>query len=362
MPSPVNAYALTSATSKLEPLTIKRRDLQAEDVRIDIKWTGICGSDLHVGRNDWGSSSYPFVPGHEIVGIATEVGDKCSKIKKGDYVAIGCLVDSCRNCFQCKNDHEQFCETDRVGTYNSPDKQMPGQNTYGGYSEQILVREHFVVKLPKSLSEDPAKLKAAAPIACAGITTWVPLKRFGCGPGKKVGVVGLGGLGHMAVQLARGLGAEVFLISRTHKKDEAAKKLGAERVYASTNEDEVKELEGSLDIIIDTISVKHDLNQYLKFVKPYGALVLVGYFGPTDEPALNTTNLIRGDRILTGSNIGGLKDTQELFDFCGEKSILPIVEEVRMENINEAWDRMDKSDVEFRFVINIDEFRKNNQS
>lgn len=236
MPTEVNAYGIEKQGARIEPMKIQRRDLLPDDVRIEIKWTGICGSDLHIGRNDWKRTLYPCVPGHEIIGIATEVGPECKKIKKGDYVAVGCMVGACLECLDCKENHEQCCLKGRISTYGSPDEKFPGkQPTYGGYSEQVLVAEHFVIKVPKALSDDPEKLKAAAPIACAGITTWVPLKAFEAGPGKQVAVAGLGGLGHMAIKLAQGLGAEVTLISRNHNKDAIAKEIGAHHVIASSN-------------------------------------------------------------------------------------------------------------------------------
>ncbi|GMM52750.1 NADP-dependent alcohol dehydrogenase [Starmerella bacillaris] len=358
MPFTSNAYGIEKQGEPLKPIVIKRRDLQPSDVKIEIKWTGICGSDLHIGRNDWNFTSYPCVPGHEIIGVAVEVGPECTRISKGDYVAIGCLVDSCLNCIDCKEHHEQNCQLGRVGTYGAPDKHFPGQQTYGGYSEDIVVKEHFVIKVPESLSSNPDLLKAAAPIACAGITTWIPLKLFGVGPETKVAVAGLGGLGHMAIKLARGLGADVTLISRSHKKDALAKEVGASRVISSSDPAEMKAASRQFDILIDTISVDHDVNAYLELVRPYKTLALVGHIGPLEKNPLNTANIIRGNRNLTGSNIGGIKDTQELFDFCGEKGIVPDVEIIKMKDVNEAWSRLDKSDVKFRFVLDIDEFRQ----
>lgn len=357
MPTTVNAYGIQKEGDRIEPMTVTRRDVRPTDIRIEIKWTGICGSDLHIGRNDWKRTLYPCVPGHEIIGIATEVGDKCTKIKKGDYVAIGCIVGCCRECVECKEDHEQCCLVGRVSTYGSPDEYLPGQPTYGGYSEQMIVDEHFAIKVPKSLSDDPEKLKAAAPIACAGITTWVPLKAFEAGPGKKVAVAGLGGLGHMAIKLAKGLGAEVTLISRNHNKDHIAKELGATNVISSSDPEEMKAADKSFDILIDTISAEHDVNVYLQLVRPYHTMVIVGHIGPLVKNPFDTINIIYGNKMLAGSVIGGIKDTQDLFDFCGEKGIVPNVEIVKMKDINEVWDRLDRSDVKFRFVIDIDEMR-----
>lgn len=362
MPISVNAYGLKAADAKVEPLTIKRRDLLPRDVRIDIGWSGICGTDVHIGRNDWGRSTYPVVPGHEIVGKVTEVGSEVTKHKVGDTVAVGCMIDSCRDCAECDEDHEQQCLKGRTSTYNSPDPHLPGQMTYGGYSEQVLVDEHFVIKVPESLSSDPELLKAAAPIACAGITTWVPLRQFNVGPGKKVGVVGLGGLGHMAVKLAVALGAEVTLITRSHAKDADARRLGIKNVVASTSEEEMTAAARSQDLIIDTVPFDHDVNVFMPLVRSFGALVIVGHIGPLKIAPLLTPSVIMGNKTISGSLIGGIKDTQDVFDFCGKHKVVPDVEVIKMSDVNTAWSRLDKSDVKYRFVIDINDFKKQSKA
>ncbi|WP_336515071.1 NAD(P)-dependent alcohol dehydrogenase [Pollutibacter soli] len=342
----VNAFGTASPKADLKQINIQRREPTAKDVEIDILFCGVCHSDLHTARNDWGGTIYPAVPGHEIVGRVTRTGAEVSRFKKGDLVAVGCLVDSCRTCDSCKQDFEQYCLTGFTGTYNGKDKHLNG-HTFGGYSEKVVVDEHFVLKVPENL--DPA---AVAPVLCAGITTWSPLKHWNAGPGKKVGVIGLGGLGHMAIKLAKGLGAEVTLFSRTPGKTSDAKELGAHDVIISTDDQQMKSVRGKFDLIIDTVPNIHDVNPYIGTLNISGTIVLVGYLGPLD-PMLNTVPMIMGRKSVAGSLIGGIAETQELLDFCGEKNIVSDIEMINIQDINTAYERMIKSDVRYRFVIDM---------
>lgn len=346
MSDSVLAYAATSASQPLAPLHIPRRTPRADDVVIDILFCGVCHSDLHNARNDWGNSRYPMVPGHEIIGSVRRVGSAVTRFKVGDRVGVGCMVDSCRECAPCRNGHEQYCVTFPTVTYNGVDRhdRMP---THGGYSQQIVVAESFVLKLPDGM--DPA---GAAPLLCAGITTWSPLRHWQVGPGSKVAVIGLGGLGHMALKLARALGADVTLFSRSPGKEQDAQRLGATRVVLSGDEAAMAAQHGQFDLIIDTVPYVHDVNPYVATLAVGGTLVLVGYLGDLD-PMLNSAPLVLGRKAVAGSLIGGIAQTQELLDFCGRHGIASDVEVIAMAQINQAYERMQHSDVKYRFVIDM---------
>lgn len=340
------AYAAHSATSKLEPFEIKRREAGDNDVSIQILYTGICHSDIHIARNEWKNSVYPVVPGHEIIGKVTKVGAKVTKFQVGETVGVGCLVGSCGNCGGCRDHCEQYCENGIVATYNSPEKETNGM-TYGGYSDSIVVNQHFVLKIPAGLD-----IKAAAPLLCAGITTYSPLKHWNVGKDSKVGVVGLGGLGHMAVKLAHAMGAHVTMMTTSKNKEEDAKRLGAHEVLFSTDADAMKSHAASLDFIINTIPQTHDLNPYVSLLKRDGTMVMVGAVEPIQSP-LDCAQLVFGRKTIAGSLIGGIKETQEMLDFCGEHHVLPDTEMIAANQINEAYERMLKNDVKYRFVIDI---------
>ncbi|WP_053977837.1 NAD(P)-dependent alcohol dehydrogenase [Mangrovimonas xylaniphaga] len=341
----IKAFGTEAADAALGEMDIKRRKVTDKDVEIDILYCGVCHSDLHFARNDWGFSVYPVVPGHEIVGKVKAVGEGVSKYKAGDIVAVGCLVDSCRTCNNCENDLEQYCP-EWVGTYGGHDKHLD-LPTYGGYSESIVVDEHFVLSVPENLD-----LAGVAPILCAGITTWSPLRHWNVGKDSKVAVVGLGGLGHMAIKLADALGAHVTLFSRSKNKIQDAMDLGADAVVISTNEDEMAAVQGQFDVIIDTVPYVHDVNPYIGTLNTNGTLVLVGYLGPLD-PMLNSVPMIMGRKKVAGSLIGGIAETQELLDFCGEHNITSDIEVIDIQDINKAYERMLKSDVHYRFVIDM---------
>ncbi len=346
MTNQVNAFGTEAANLDLKQMTIQRREITASDVEIDILFCGVCHSDLHTARNDWGGTNYPAVPGHEIVGRITKVGKAVTKFKVGDLAAVGCLVDSCRTCDSCKQDLEQYCLTGFTGTYNGVDKYLGGR-TFGGYSEKVIVTEHFVLKVPENLD-----LAATAPLLCAGVTTWSPLKHWKVGKGSKVAVIGLGGLGHMAIKLAKGLGAEVTLFSRSKNKTEDALRLGAKEIIMSTNETEMLAAKGKFDLIIDTVPYVHDINPYVQTLSVNGTLVLVGYLGPLD-PFLNSVPMILGRKSVAGSVIGGIAETQEMLDFCGKHNIVSDIEIISMQDINKAYERLLKSDVKYRFVIDM---------
>lgn len=348
--SNTKAFGTKAADALLEEMTIARREVLAKDVEIEILYCGVCHSDLHTARNDWGGSLYPAVPGHEIVGRVTKVGNEVTKLKVGDLAGVGCLVDSCHTCESCKKDLEQYCLNGFTGTYNGKDKHIGG-HTFGGYSEKVVVDEHFVLKVPSNLN-----LAAVAPLLCAGITTWSPLRHWNVGTGSKVAVVGLGGLGHMAIKLAKGLGAEVTLFSRTPDKIKDAIELGADSVVISTDNQQMKAVSGKYDLIIDTVPYVHDVNPYVATLNISGTLVLVGYLGGL-EPILNTVPMIMGRKSVAGSVIGGIAETQEMLDFCGEHNIVSEIEIIKMQEINEAYERMLKSDVRYRFVIDMDSLK-----
>ncbi|TXF79505.1 NAD(P)-dependent alcohol dehydrogenase [Chryseobacterium sp.] len=343
----VKAFGTEAKDKDLQEMTIMRREVQPNDVEIDILYCGVCHSDLHTARNDWGGSVYPAVPGHEIIGKITKVGPEVTKFKVGDLAGVGCMVDSCRECESCKKDLEQYCMNGFTGTYNSPDRYMANQRTYGGYSQTVVVDEDFVLKIPENLD-----LAATAPLLCAGITTYSPLRHWNVTEGSKVAVVGLGGLGHMAVKLAKGMGAEVTLFSRSPDKIQDAMDLGADSVVISTYENEMNAVKGKFDLIIDTVPYDHDINPYIATLGISGTLVLVGYLGKMED-MLNTVPMILGRKSVAGSVIGGIKETQEMLDFCGEKGITSEIEIIKMQDINEAYGRMLKSDVKYRFVIDM---------
>lgn len=350
MSSQTKAYAAPAADQPLHLDTIQRRDPGEKDIVIDILYCGVCHSDIHTARDEWGGTTYPCVPGHEILGKVTKVGAKVTKFKVGDTAAVGCLVDSCRTCCSCKEDLEQHCEAGPIFSYNSTEKQTGGI-TYGGYSENIVVDQDFVLSVPANL--DPA---AAAPLLCAGITTYSPLKRFNVSKGQKVGVVGLGGLGHMAVKFANAFGAHVVVLSRTKGKADDAKRLGAHEVVISTDEESMKKHEGTFDFILDTVAAKHDLNLYLNLLKRSGTMVLVG--APEEPLSFNVFSLIFQRHQLAGSLIGGIKETQEMLDFCGKNNIVCDIEMINIDQINEAYERILKSDVKYRFVIDMASLKK----
>lgn len=339
-------YAAQSALDKLAPFEFKRRDPRPNDVVIDILYAGICHSDLHTVRGDWGPQPYPLVPGHEIVGRVAQVGASVRKFKVGDTVGVGCMVDSCQACTACSQSTEQYCENIATFTYGSKDRH-DGTVTQGGYSDKIVVSDKFVLRVPDTLD-----LKAAAPLLCAGITTYSPLKHWNVGPGSKVAVVGLGGLGHMALKLAKAMGAEVTLFSRSKGKEDDAKRLGASRVVISTDAAQMAAVQGQFDFILDTVPYVHDVNPYVSTLNVNGTMVLVGYLGPL-EPALNSAPMIMGRKALAGSVIGGIKETQEMLDFCAQHNVLPDVEMINIQDVNTAYERMLKSDVKYRFVIDI---------
>jgi uncharacterized zinc-type alcohol dehydrogenase-like protein len=339
-------YAAHSATDTLSPYNFTRRETRPDDVEIKILYCGVCHSDLHTVRNDWENSTYPVVPGHEIIGQVINVGSQVTKFKPGDHVGVGCMVDSCQNCQACAKGLEQYCDELPVFTYNSKDRHdnLP---TFGGYSEKIVVCDKFVLKLPDTLD-----LKGAAPLLCAGITTWSPLRHWQITKNSNVAVVGLGGLGHMALKLAKALGANVTLFTRSPGKEADARRLGADKIILSTDEDQMASVKGKFDLIIDTVPNAHDLNPYMPTLSLDGTLVLVGFLGGLN-PLLNTVPLIMGRKAVAGSLIGGIAETQEMLDFCGEHGITSDVEVINIQDINHAYERMMKSDVKYRFVIDM---------
>ena len=340
-------YAARDASGALSPYDFSRRDdIAAEDVVIEILYCGICHSDLHFARDDWGMTNYPVVPGHEIVGRVMKTGASASKHKEGDIVAVGCMVDSCQKCDQCDAGEEQFCRNGMTMTYGSPDPHADSF-TYGGFSKHIVVREEFVLNLPDTL--DPAR---AAPLLCAGITTYSPLKKCGVTEGSRVGVVGLGGLGHMAVKVAAAMGAHVTMISRSPDKEQDATELGAEAFLLSTDESAMEKAAGSFDVIIDTVPVAHDINPYIPLLDIGGEISIVGQVGLLEKT--NAALLMFGKKKVSGSFIGGIAETQEMLEFCADKQIHPDVEMIRMDEVNNAFDRLEKSDVRYRFVIDMD--------
>ncbi|WP_154605572.1 NAD(P)-dependent alcohol dehydrogenase [Arthrobacter sp. AQ5-05] len=338
----VKAYAAPSATGELIPTTIERRDVGPHDVLIDIKFAGICHSDIHTVRGDWGPQQYPLAPGHEIAGIVSEVGSDVTRHKVGDRVGVGCMVNSCGECANCDAGEEQYCLKGNTGTYGAMDRD--GTITQGGYSSHVVVTENFVVNIPDAL-----ELDVAAPLLCAGITTFSPLHHWGAGPGKNVAVVGLGGLGHMAVKIAHAMGATVTVLSQSLKKQEDGLRLGADHYYATSDQNTFTDLAGSFDLIINTVSAVIDINASLQLLKLDGALVSVG--APAEPLPVQAFSLIGARRTFAGSSIGGIKETQEMLDFCAEHGIGAEIEVIPASKINDAYERVLASDVRYRFVI-----------
>jgi len=346
----IKSFAAFDPKKPLAPFTFNQRPLRDNDVVIEIKYCGVCHSDIHQARDEWGGSMFPMVPGHEIVGVVKKLGSRVTRFKVGDKVGVGCLVDSCLDCPSCREGLEQYCENGFVGTYNSveKDKKTP---TYGGYAKEVIAREEFVLKIPENLS-----LQGVAPLLCAGITTYSPLRHWKAGPGKKVAVVGLGGLGHMAVKIGHAMGADITVLSHSDKKKEDSKRLGANSFYSTADGSVFKNHANEFDLIICTVSAKIDWNQYLGLVKRDGAMVLLGI--PENQVPVSAFPLIMGRKALAGSLIGGIKETQEMLDFCGKHNITSDIELIKMEQINEAYERMMNGDVRYRFVIDIENFAK----
>ena len=343
--SQVKAYGAEANDADLKQLDIKRREILPNDIHIEIDYCGVCHSDIHQVRNDWKNSKYPVVPGHEIIGHIVAVGKEVTKFKEGQKVGVGCMVDSFQNCEACDEGLEQYCENGMTATYNSPDKHLGGQ-TFGGYSGEMVVDEKFVLNVSEKLD-----LKAVAPLLCAGITTWSPLKQWNIQKGDKVGVVGLGGLGHMGIKFAHALGAHVVMITTSPNKSEDAERLGADEVLVSKNDEDMKKHANSFDFILNTVPVGHDVNPYLNLLKRDKTMCLVGAIEPLK--GVNGGALIVKRKRLAGSLIGGIQETQDMLDFCGEHNIVSDVEMIDMQNINTAFERIVSSDVKYRFVIDM---------
>jgi alcohol dehydrogenase (NADP+) len=338
------ALSAASADAPFEHTTIERRELGERDVAIEVKYCGICHSDIHQVKNEWGNSIYPMVPGHEIAGVVTAVGSAVSKLSVGDRVGVGCLVDSCEECEYCEAGEEQFCAKQAVPTYNG--RGYDGEPTFGGYSQQIVVSERFVVTIPDSI-----ELQDAAPLLCAGITTYVPLKHWKVGQGTKIAIVGMGGLGHVGVQLAAAMGAEVTVLSQTLSKQDDGLRFGAKHYHATSDKDTFKQLRGSFDLILNTVSANLDIDAYLSLLRVDGTMINVG--APSDPYSVGGFSLIGGRRSLAGSAIGGLPDTQEMLDFCAEHDVAPEIELIAADQVADAYDRVERSDVRYRFVIDV---------
>lgn len=341
----IKAFGTESGELPLQQLAISRRNLTPHDVEIEILFCGVCHSDLHTARNEWHGTMYPCVPGHEIVGRIVSVGDHVTRFKVGNIAGVGCMVDSCRECEYCKEGLEQYCEPGATQTYNSVDKHS-GIQTFGGYSESIVVDEAFVLRIPENLD-----LAATAPLLCAGITTYSPLRHWKVGPGQKVGIVGIGGLGHMAVKLAKAMGAEVIVYTTSPSKVEDAKRLGADDVVLSTDEEQMKRYASKLHFMLDAVSAEHDINAYLAQLRVDGSLALVG--APEQPLPVAAFSLIPSRRSFAGSMIGGIAETQEMLDFCGKHNIVSDIEMININEINDAYDRLLKGDVKYRFVIDM---------
>ena len=344
--SATKAYGAESATTPIVPLTIERRDPKPHDVQMEILFCGICHSDLHTARNEWGNAVYPCVPGHEMVGRVTAVGGHVKKFKVGDLAGIGCLVDSCRECDNCKEGLEQYCAGGATFSYGSPERDGSGTITHGGYSKSIVAHEDFVLHI-----SDKQPLAAVAPLLCAGITTYSPLRHWNVGKGSKVGILGLGGLGHMGVKIAAAMGAEVTMLSHTASKEKDATKLGAHKFVLTSDPEQVKKVTGYFDFILDTVSADHDYSFYLGLLRTNGVMVCVGV--PPTPASIPAFNVIFGRKSFAGSLIGGIPETQEMLDFCAEHNIVSDIELIRMDEINEAYERMLKGDVRYRFVIDM---------
>ena len=345
----IKAYGAEEQGADLKQMNIQRRELKPNDVKIKITYCGVCHSDIHQIDNDWGNSKYPVVPGHEIIGRVVEIGENVQNYHKNDLVGVGCMVDSCQECSACEDDLEQFCENGMVATYNGKNEHT-GKRTFGGYSEMIIVREEFVLDIPDNIDE-----KGAAPLLCAGITTYSPLAHWGIKKGDKVGVIGLGGLGHMGIKFADAMGAHVVMITTSPEKADDAKSLGADEVLISKNEEEMKRHFGSFDFLLNTVPVKHDINPYLQLLKRDSTMVMVGAIEPLEE--MHGGNLIMGRKRVAGSLIGGIKETQEMLDFCGEHNITSDIELIDIDNINNAYQRVKDSDVKYRFVIDMESLK-----
>ena len=337
-------YAAQAPKVPLAPFSFERRDLKEQDVKIEIKFCGICHSDVHQARDEWFAGIFPMVPGHEIAGVVTAVGSGVTKYKVGDHVGVGCFVDSCRQCHECVEGENNYCLVGMNATYNGREKD--GSPTYGGYSDHIVVDENYVLRIPENLPLD-----AAAPLLCAGITLYSPLHHWGAGPGKKVGIVGLGGLGHMGVKLSHALGAHTTVFSQSMKKADDAKRLGADDFFAMSDPESLKPLAGTFDLIISTVGVAMDFGPYLQMLKKDGSLVLVG--APEENSNFNAFGVIVGRKSIAGSMIGSIQETQEMLDFCGKHNIVSDIEITPIDKVNEAYDRMIKSDVRYRFVIDL---------
>lgn len=347
---PIKAFGTAAPEEELKQMDIERREVLENDVEIDILYCGVCHSDLHTARNEWHGTVYPNVPGHEIVGQITKVGSGVSKFKIGDYAAVGCMVDSCRECEHCKEGLEQYCEKGNIQTYNGADKHLNKQ-TFGGYSERVVVDQDFVLRVPENLD-----LAATAPLLCAGVTTWSPLKHWKIGPGQKVGIVGIGGLGHMGVKLAKALGAYVVVITTSPSKIEDAKRLGADEVILSTDKGQMEANANTLHFVLDCVSAQHDVNAYLKLLKTDGTLALVG--APEHPLPIAPFSLIPARKNFAGSTIGSIAETQEMLDFCGKHNIVSDIELINIQEINEAYERLLKGDIKYRFVIDMSSLKK----
>jgi len=345
------AYAAQSTTEQLTPFEFNRRKVGSDDIQIDIKYCGVCHSDIHMVRNDWGWSEYPIVPGHEIVGRILQVGENVNNFKEGELVGVGCLVGSCQTCSACTNNLEQYCENGMVMTYGSPDPVMGGM-THGGYSDNIVVDKKFVLKISEKL-----ETQSIAPLLCAGITTYSPLKQWNVKAGDKVGIIGLGGLGHMGVKLAAAMGAHVVMITTSPEKGEDAKRLGAHDVLVSKDEKQMAKHANSFDFLLNTIPVSHDINPYIDLMKRDTTMAIVGILGSL--PEVNIAALIMQRKRIAGSLIGGIKETQEMLDFCAEHNIVSDVEMIKIQDINSAYERIIQSDVKYRFVIDMNSLKEN---
>jgi len=345
MTTSVKAVGTQAADQPLSIMQIARRDLLPDDIRIEILYCGICHSDLHQIKNDFGMAHYPLVPGHEIVGRVTGIGSAVTRFKVGDMAAVGCIVDSCGTCSPCRHDLEQFCEAGVTFSFNSPDKHLGGM-TYGGFSQSYVCKEHYTLRMPDTLAPD-----AAAPLLCAGITVYSPLKHWNAGAGKVVGIIGIGGLGHVAIRIARAMGAHVVVFTTSPEKMEDARRLGAHDAVLSTDPEQMKRFASKVDMLLDTVSAKHDVNMYLQLLAIDGSMVLVGL--PPEPLEVGAFNVVVGRRSFSGSNIGGIAETQEMLEFCAEHQITADIELIRADEINAALERLERNDVRYRFVVDM---------